>query len=40
MKIRTILTLVTVAIAIALVSLWMGRVSYSWFPPRHRRNQS
>jgi cytochrome c oxidase subunit 2 len=33
MKIRTILILVTVAIAIALVSLWMGQVSYSWFPP-------
>jgi cytochrome c oxidase subunit 2 len=24
---------VTVAIAIALVSLWMGQVAYSWFPP-------
>jgi cytochrome c oxidase subunit 2 len=33
MKIRTILMLVTVAIAIALVSLWMGQVAYSWFPP-------
>jgi cytochrome c oxidase subunit 2 len=33
MKIRTILILVTVAIAIALVSLWMGQVAYSWFPP-------
>jgi cytochrome c oxidase subunit 2 len=34
MKIRTILILVTVAMAIALVSLWMGQVSYSWFPPQ------
>ena len=34
MKIRTILMLVTVAIAIALVSLWMGQVAYSWFPPQ------
>ena len=34
MKIRTILILVTVAIAIALVSFWMGQVAYSWFPPQ------
>ena len=34
MKIRTILILVTVAIAITLVSLWMGQVAYSWFPPQ------
>ena len=34
MKIRTILILVTVAIAILLVSLWMGQVAYSWFPPQ------
>ena len=34
MKIRTILMLVIVAIAIALVSLWMGQVAYSWFPPQ------
>jgi cytochrome c oxidase subunit 2 len=34
MKIRTILILVTVAIAIALVSLWMGQFAYSWFPPQ------
>jgi len=34
MKVRTILILVTVAIAIALVSLWMGQVAYSWFPPQ------
>lgn len=33
MKIRTILILVIVAIAVALVSLWMGQVAYSWFPP-------
>ena len=34
MKIRTILMLVIVAIAILLVSLWMGQVAYSWFPPQ------
>jgi cytochrome c oxidase subunit 2 len=34
MKIRTILILVIVAIAITLVSLWMGQVAYSWFPPQ------
>jgi cytochrome c oxidase subunit 2 len=34
MKIRTILILVIVAISIALVSLWMGQVAYSWFPPQ------
>jgi cytochrome c oxidase subunit 2 len=34
MKIRTILILITVASAIALVSLWMGQVAYSWFPPQ------
>ena len=34
MKIRTILILVIAAIAIALVSLWMGQVAYSWFPPQ------
>jgi cytochrome c oxidase subunit 2 len=34
MKIRTILMLVIVAIAVLLVSLWMGQVAYSWFPPQ------
>jgi cytochrome c oxidase subunit 2 len=34
MKIRTILILVTVAIAVLLISLWMGQVAYSWFPPQ------
>jgi cytochrome c oxidase subunit 2 len=34
MKIRAILILITVASAIALVSLWMGQVAYSWFPPQ------
>lgn len=33
MKIRTILMLVIVAIAISLVSLWMGQAAYNWFPP-------
>lgn len=34
MKIRTILTLGTIAIALALISLWMGQQSYSWLPPQ------
>ena len=34
MKLRTILILVGVAIAIALISLWMGQAAYSWFPPQ------
>lgn len=34
MKIRTVLTLGGVAIAIALISLWMGQVAYTWFPPQ------
>lgn len=34
MKIRTILSLGIVAIAIALISLWMGQQSYTWFPPQ------
>ncbi len=31
---RIILTLVILAIVLALVSLWMGQQSYSWFPPQ------
>jgi len=34
MKIRTIITLVVVAIVLTVVSLWMGQQSYSWFPPQ------
>ena len=34
MKLRTILILVGLAIAIALISLWMGQVAYTWFPPQ------
>jgi len=34
MKIRTILTLVVVAIALAGISLWMGKQAYSWLPPQ------
>ena len=34
MKIRTILTLILIAIAIALISLWMGQQAYTWFPPQ------
>ena len=33
MKIRTVITLVIVAIALALISLWMGQLSYTWLPP-------
>ncbi|HEY9645823.1 MAG TPA: cytochrome c oxidase subunit II, partial [Chroococcidiopsis sp.] len=34
MTIRTVLTLGAIAIAMALVSLWMGVQSYSWLPPQ------
>jgi cytochrome c oxidase subunit 2 len=34
MKLRTVLILGGIAIAIALVSLWMGQQAYSWFPPQ------
>ena len=34
MKLRTILILGGIAIAIALVSLWMGQAAYTWFPPQ------
>ena len=34
MKIRTILMLVAIAILMAVISLWMGQVAYSWFPPQ------
>ncbi|NUN66234.1 cytochrome c oxidase subunit II [Pseudanabaena biceps] len=34
MKIRLILTLGAVAVAIALISLWMGQAAYTWFPPQ------
>ncbi|MEO0826783.1 MAG: cytochrome c oxidase subunit II [Cyanobacteria bacterium J06639_16] len=34
MKIRTIFTLIAVAIALAAISLWMGQKAYSWFPPQ------
>ncbi|MBE9228113.1 cytochrome c oxidase subunit II [Phormidium sp. LEGE 05292] len=34
MKIRTILILGTIAIALALVSLWMGQQAYTWLPPQ------
>ncbi|MFM9267239.1 cytochrome c oxidase subunit II [Tychonema sp. BBK16] len=33
-KTRTILTLGIIAIALGLVSWWMGQQSYSWFPPQ------
>ncbi len=34
MKLRTILILAVAAIAIALISLWMGQAAYTWFPPQ------
>jgi cytochrome c oxidase subunit II len=34
MKIRSILTLVAIAIGLVAISLWMGQQSYSWFPPQ------
>ncbi len=34
MKFRTILILTGAAIAIALISLWMGQAAYTWFPPQ------
>jgi cytochrome c oxidase subunit 2 len=34
MKLRTVLILGGIAIAIALVSLWMGQQAYTWFPPQ------
>jgi cytochrome c oxidase subunit 2 len=34
MKSQTILVLVAVTILIAFISLWMGQVSFSWFPPQ------
>ena len=34
MKLRTILILAIAAIAIALISLWMGQAAYTWFPPQ------
>ncbi|NJR32256.1 MAG: cytochrome c oxidase subunit II [Chamaesiphon sp. CSU_1_12] len=34
MKFRTISILMILAIAIGIVSLWMGQQSYSWFPPQ------
>ncbi len=34
MKLRTIFTLLVVAIALGLVSFWVGQQSYSWLPPQ------
>ena len=34
MKIRTFLILAGVAIALAIISLWMGQQAYAWFPPQ------
>ncbi|KGF73085.1 cytochrome C oxidase subunit II [Neosynechococcus sphagnicola sy1] len=34
MKIRIILILGGIAIALALISLWMGQQAYGWFPPQ------
>lgn len=32
-KLRKIITLSVIAIALALISYWVGKQSYSWFPP-------
>lgn len=34
MKLQTVVTLGILAIACALISLWMGQQSYGWFPPQ------
>jgi cytochrome c oxidase subunit II len=34
MKIRNILILTAIAIALTVVSLWIGHVAYSWLPPQ------
>jgi cytochrome c oxidase subunit 2 len=34
MKIRTVITLLFVTLALSSVSLWMGNISKSWFPPQ------
>jgi cytochrome c oxidase subunit 2 len=34
MKLRTVLILGGIAIAISLISLWMGQAAYTWFPPQ------
>ncbi|NES74889.1 MULTISPECIES: cytochrome c oxidase subunit II [Okeania] len=34
MKIRTILTLGAIALVLTAVSIWVGRLSYSWLPPQ------
>ena len=34
MKIRTILILAVIAIALAAISLWMGQAAYAWLPPQ------
>lgn len=34
MRFKRILTIVAIAIILLLVSIWMGQVSYSWFPPQ------
>ena len=34
MKIRTIVLLTVIAIALAAISLWMGRQAYAWLPPQ------
>ncbi|MDJ0588764.1 MAG: cytochrome c oxidase subunit II [Pleurocapsa sp. MO_226.B13] len=34
MRLNRIITLSAIALALAAISIWMGRVSYSWFPPQ------
>lgn len=33
-KIRTVVTLVSLAVFLALISFWVGQQSYNWFPPQ------
>lgn len=34
MRLNRIITLSAIALVLAAISIWMGRVSYSWFPPQ------
>lgn len=34
MRFKNIITLSAIAIALVAISIWMGQVSYSWFPPQ------
>lgn len=34
MRITRIITISAIALVLAIISIWMGQVSYSWFPPQ------